>query len=47
MKIPNILIVATAVNCGLVLVNLAQLIPPARAQSPASVSKGARPSDRR
>jgi len=37
MKIPNILIIVTAVNCGLVLANLAQLITPARAQTPAPV----------
>ena len=37
MKIQHILIIATALNCGLVLVNVAQLITPASAQSTASV----------
>ncbi|MET0918698.1 MAG: hypothetical protein ABWY07_09805 [Burkholderiales bacterium] len=37
MKIPLTFIVVTALNCGLVLVNLAQTITPAGAQSTPSV----------
>lgn len=37
MKIPHILIVVTALNCGLAFVNLTQLTAPARAESTVSV----------
>lgn len=37
MRIPRILIIVTALNCGLVVVNLAQLVTPARAHSTSDV----------
>ena len=39
MKTSHVLIIVTALNCGLVVVNLAQVITPARAQSTATVLK--------